>query len=101
MPNGHRRVVSQPMGHKEMRPPQEMGRALGGDAPFGPRPTPDQLPPYSGRVNSPQPQVQHPPAALLPGGHTERQLVQPPDGSMVSGASSLDGVNATRTGTVR
>jgi hypothetical protein len=80
-----------------------MRGALGGDAPFGPRPTPDQLPPYSSQVNSPQPQVQYPPTALLPGGitHTERQSVQPPGGSMVPGASSVDGMSAHHTEAVR
>lgn len=71
--HGHRRVVSQPQGGGEIMSAHRTQRSLGGDAPFGPRPTPDQLPAYSSRVNSPEPRVNLPPAALQPGGITDRE----------------------------
>jgi len=78
---GHRRVVSQPMGQAEnqMTPSQSMHRPLSGNAPFGVRPPPDQLPAYSSRPPSSQPQVAFPPASLQPGGITraEQQSTQP------------------------
>lgn len=74
---GHGRVLSQPMGHGEMIPSQ---RAHGGEAPFSPRPLPDQLPAYSSQPVAPQ--VLYPPATLQPGRRAERQSVQPSGGGM-------------------
>jgi len=88
--SGHRRVVSQPMSQAEM-PSQSTHRSLSGDAPFGVRPAPDQLPPYSSRpASSLEPQVAFPPAALQPGGvkRAERQSTQPLGVMMGSDVSS-------------
>lgn len=89
---GHRRTTSQLQGH-EMMPAQGMQIPLGNGAPFGPRPTPDQLPPYSSRVNSPEPRMNQPPVMLQPGGsrHGERRSL----GGRTSEGSS-DGMKASR-----
>ncbi|KIM92312.1 hypothetical protein PILCRDRAFT_83514 [Piloderma croceum F 1598] len=93
----HRRIISQPMGQEAMMSPPDIDRPLGGDAPFGPRPTPDQLPPYSSRATSPQPQLVYPPATFQPGGikSTESRAVQSSGGGRVSDGSSSDGMKAS------
>jgi hypothetical protein len=78
--------------------PPDIDRPLGGDAPFGPRPTPDQLPPYSSQATS-QPQLVYPPATFRSGGikPTEPRAVQSLGGGRVSAGSSSDGMKAPRT----
>jgi len=97
---GHRRVVSQPMSQAEIMPSQSMDRPLSGDAPFGVRPPPDQLPAYSSGPASSQPQVAFPPAALQPGSITraERQSTQPLGVIMGSEVSSDQKRGPARTG---
>ena len=68
---------------------QGVNGPLGGDAPFGPRPTPDQLPPYSSQGNFP---LVSPPATLQTG-----RIKRASDGGRMSDVSSSDGMKALRT----